>query len=109
MHESGITPEAESEVSDIFKVWAKETNNAWLNARQKYELLALSEDPKVGFAKVKAAIEQMADSRTYKNYTDFKEILEGKSTKSAMLKGGEKNERPARIDYGEEPDYSWIK
>ena len=109
VHESGITPEAESEGSDIFKVWAKETNNAWLNARQKYELLALSEDPKVGFAKVKAAIEQMADSRTYKNYTDFKEILEGKSTKSAMLKGGEKNERPARIDYGEEPDYSWIK
>lgn len=79
----------EPDSSDIFDVWAQEAR-VILNDRQRCDLQSLIESGKYSFEQVKTAIVKMADSRSFKTYDAFKDILAGKN-EPQPLKGGEKN------------------
>lgn len=98
---------------DIHEVWEYETGQP-LRGSVAFELERLAN---ADFEGVREAIiaAVKANSKGTVSFNYFKAVYEnakGNPTPKAnplSQKGGEKSERPARIDYGEEPDCSWIK
>ena len=98
---------------DIHEIWEYETGQP-LRGSVAYELERLAN---ADFEGVREAIitAVKANSRGTVSFNYFKAVYDKSkanpkpNTNPLSQKGSEKSDRPARIDYGEEPDYSWIK
>ena len=98
----------DSELDTILEYW-EGLNGGRLTFEHQSALNALIKDKGVDW--VKSAMKEAADVNSNPRGLSPKFLFGVIKRKANPLsqKGGEKSERPARIDYGEEPDYSWIK
>lgn len=107
-HSMDARAREDSELDTILEYW-EGLNGGRLTFEHQSALNALIKDKGVDW--VKSAMKEAADVNSNPRGLSPK-FLFGVIKRKAnpfSQKGGEKSERPARIDYGEEPDYSWIK
>lgn len=104
-----------SELDNLLEYWEETIRGGRLSFEHQSLLSALLAEK--GLDWLKEAMKEASDINTNPHGLSAKllfGVIERKANPKPKAnplsqKGGEKSERPARIDYGEEPDYSWIK